>query len=352
MEKTNIWKKINRYRGAIMGFAALWIYFFHEWNPVFDNFGPLHRIEVFVKTIGFGGVDIFFFLSGMGLIYAIEKYDVLTFYKRRLVRVALPYLVTAVAMLLIEGWGIELFLKNLLGWNFFTVSIYSLLWFVPAILLLYLLFPAYYSFFRRIPGKFLFTVAVLAVWLCLSVGLNGVMRYDLYGFTNRIPVFVIGILAGWLSRERETVFSPLHWLVCVAAFGAGLFFAYLTNYRGMFLLVPVSNCCVPNLLMAPSACFLLATALSFLDESLGLIGRGIVTVFRFMGKFSLEFYCVQEWVAGMVKPLVEMRFGDLMTNGIVFVCVLAATLVLDGLCQWMKKLGKKGSDLLAARLSL
>ena len=241
MEKKNIWDLINRYRGAIMGFAALWICFFHEWEPVFDNFSLLFRLEVFVKTIGFGGVDIFFFLSGMGLVYAMEKHDVLTFYKRRLARVALPYFVTAVAMMLTGGWSISLFLKNLLGWNFFTVSIYSLLWFVPAILILYLLFPAYYALLKKAPGKCLFTLAAVLVWLALSVALKDTLRYDLYGFTNRIPVFVIGALAGWNSREKQLQLKRVHWAVCIAVFAVGLCLAYATNYKGMYLLVPVSN---------------------------------------------------------------------------------------------------------------
>ena len=64
---------IVSYRTELMGLAALWIYIFHEWVPLAPNVPVLGFIEGFIKQIGFFGVDIFFLLSGMGLIFAIEK---------------------------------------------------------------------------------------------------------------------------------------------------------------------------------------------------------------------------------------------------------------------------------------
>ena len=64
---------ISKYRGAIMGFAALWILFFHEWVTLFVNNQVGVNIEGYLKRIGFCGVDIFLLLSGIGLTFAIRK---------------------------------------------------------------------------------------------------------------------------------------------------------------------------------------------------------------------------------------------------------------------------------------
>lgn len=97
---------ISKYRGAIMGFAALWILFFHEWVTLFVNNQVGVNIEGYLKRIGFCGVDIFLLLSGIGLTFAIRKGNVLTFYYRRIKRILLPFLVMAIIRCALEKWPI------------------------------------------------------------------------------------------------------------------------------------------------------------------------------------------------------------------------------------------------------
>lgn len=150
---------ISKYRGAIMGFAALWILFFHEWVTLFVNNQVGVNIEGYLKRIGFCGVDIFLLLSGIGLTFAIRKGNVLTFYYRRIKRILLPFLVMAIIRCALEKWPIIEFWKNISGINFYTKSIYSFLWFVPAILTLYLFFPWYYKLFTKTKKPVLFSSA-------------------------------------------------------------------------------------------------------------------------------------------------------------------------------------------------
>lgn len=99
MSKRNF-NDINKYRTAIMGFAALWIYFYHEqgyeWCHVYFSPQIVSRLLYFIKRLGFCGVDIFLLLSGIGLVYAIEKSSIGTFYRRRLERVFVPFVILGV----------------------------------------------------------------------------------------------------------------------------------------------------------------------------------------------------------------------------------------------------------------
>lgn len=194
---------ISKYRGAIMGFAALWILFFHEWVTLFVNNQVGVNIEGYLKRIGFCGVDIFLLLSGIGLTFAIRKGNVLTFYYRRIKRILLPFLVMAIIRCALEKWPIIEFWKNISGINFYTKSIYSFLWFVPAILTLYLFFPWYYKLFTKTKKPVLFFLCSLEVWLVFSLFVRETMRGDLYGFTNRIPVFLAGVLLGWPDTAEK-----------------------------------------------------------------------------------------------------------------------------------------------------
>lgn len=75
-----------------MGFAILWVMYFHI---------PLKfatEVGWFIHRIGFYGVDIFLFLSGLGVYYSLTKRpNVLGFYKARLVRILPAYIIVACA---------------------------------------------------------------------------------------------------------------------------------------------------------------------------------------------------------------------------------------------------------------
>ena len=56
---------VSKYRTELMGIATLWVMLFHYGNiniPIIDN----------LRIIGYGGVDIFLFLSGIGLSFSIK----------------------------------------------------------------------------------------------------------------------------------------------------------------------------------------------------------------------------------------------------------------------------------------
>lgn len=322
-----------------MGVAALWIYVFHIWIPIIDSGNVLSNAEQFIKRIGFYGVDIFFFLSGMGLINAIEKRTVCDFYKRRISRVFLPFVIMALVKLAagklaLESWPWANFIKDITGYHFLTENIYTFLWFVPAIMILYLLFPLYYKIFSKVSDKVQFTLLVLVLWWYISVLVENVMRADLYGFTNRLPIFLSGVLVGWSIREGESVFTKLTWILLLSICGLGFFFAYMTNYRGMYLMVPSSNCCVPGLLLALSGCCLLAKIFLFMDS---YKGKAILKFFDFFGKISLELYCVQEMMGDAIIATLNSCYEPHIINGITFAGVLLSALLLVGVCRIIRK---------------
>ena len=65
---------LSQYRGIVMGFAALTIVYFHEWQFLFAGHDRLLRLEeVFHRSIIFGP-DLFFLMSGVGLTFAVSNW--------------------------------------------------------------------------------------------------------------------------------------------------------------------------------------------------------------------------------------------------------------------------------------
>lgn len=328
---------LTHYRGALMGFAALWIYALHEWQTISGEHLRALWVETFVKRIGFCGVDIFLFLSGIGITYSIAKSkNVFCFYLKKLKRIILPFFVVALLYYRPYGWSPAQFWQNVLCISFYRTSMYSYLWFVPAILTFYLFSPLYYHFFIRSSGKIRFTLCALIVWLACTLLAADRMRYDLFGLTNRIPVFIIGILAGWLARNGHPVFDRLTWKLLTLMFFLGLYLSYLSIYQDMYILVPESNCCVPNILMSVSLSFLLPGFLFTLNEKkyFRLFGKGLTGLLSFFGMFTLEFYCIQELMGDLILPRISGRYSNLTVNVILFTVVVTAALAMHYLFKY------------------
>ena len=330
---------LNRYRKEIMGLAALFIFFFHHWNLVTPELLPNHPgvAELFykIKAYGFFGVDVFFLLSGVGLVYSIDKHSVWQFYLRRLKRVYLPFLVSYIVLCAVRGDSAFRYLQIVSGYTFWFEDIYSVLWFVPAVMALYLLFPLYNLIMKKTGSCVIVTAVALALWYLGSVFLP--IRGDLYGFTNRIPVFLIGVMFGRLEKDGR--FPKTRWLYIASPFllAGGIVTAELiwNRYPQKFI-VRSPSCFLPTLLFALSIPFIFAFLLRLLHakKKLASVTDALTAPLRYYGKVSLEFYLIQMFtVNGIMYPasggIIAVQFGSkLMGNLLILAAITGLSWLL------------------------
>ena len=305
-----VFSLISAQRSALMGFAALWIVVFHVWRPVFDGVPGLEQAEDYARTFGYYGVDMFFFLSGMGLVFSIDKHSLGGFYYRRLQKLALPYVAVGLARLGLERFRLRRLLALWTGYTVLTETMYRYLWFVQGIALLYLLFPLYYAPLRRSKRPALFTGAVLAVWLAATLLSVGHMRADLFGFTNRAAIFLLGVLLG--EAGKRGLWPLRRWMIPAAgaALMLGAACGVVSEFRMPKGLAKELVGLGGNLFTSLGACVLLSALL----ERFGRALRGLRAVLTFFGGFSLEFYCVQDLYARNIlidwlTPLPPLAFN-------------------------------------------
>ena len=291
---------MSRYRGELMGTAMLFIILFHIPLGRADAFFGLHRL-------GNVGVDMFFFLSGMGLWFAWGKSNgLLTFFRRRFARLMPAWLVMASLFYIPDFLGPRKYspsFLNLLGditinldfWRYDELTF----WYIPAIMAFYLIAPFYMELIRRYPVYR--WLPVLAVMWCVIVQWvvpvhQAVGHLEI--FWSRVPIFLIGINIGEQVQQKQKLEGSSLWLILllfVAAFASSL---YLEQVRhGKFPLFAERMLYIPM-----TVCGIL-----LLDYLLRHCPVWLLRALAFVGTISLETYLIH--VHFVMKPIAQYHLG-------------------------------------------
>lgn len=326
---------LSKHRNAIYGFAALWIVLFHyaDMGRKVAGFSPKLDTLWYTMQMGNIGVDIFLFLSGMGLYYSFLKDSrILRFYYKRIIRVVLPFILLCIP-----------YMTYLLASGRITVSgyFYDITtigywtgksegtdpWYVPAVLALYLIYPLIYKIlFCRERGSFVRCLILLAVSVGVTLALWQFSRGYLYSHFDkllpRVTVFILGCWCGKPIKEKKS-YTP--WLLLLAM--TVVFFAYPLYTRA--ILSPSGGPKTPwfryyGSLTGVMMVFLLAVFFEIFSSI------RLDRFFAFFGAFSLEIYLVhieaRNWYMHSayygVRPLRDYSLLALGALVIAYLCSL------------------------------
>ncbi len=272
---------ISLFRGELMGLAMIFVILFHVALPQSDAFYGLRRV-------GNIGVDMFLFLSGVGLWFAWTKRpEWRHFFVRRYVRIYPVWLVVSLAYYVprfsgssAEAW-LDLAGDVFLNWDFWRRDELTF-WYVPATMALYTVAPAYMNLIRRHP-VYRWAPVVMIIW-CVAVQWVCPI-HDAVGhieiFWSRVPIFFIGINLGQSVLEKRRLDGAGIWLVLLT-FALGLSTSlYLEQERhAQFPLF------IERMLYIP----LTVTAILLLNCVLRRLPRPILSLLSWIGGISLECY--------------------------------------------------------------
>jgi peptidoglycan/LPS O-acetylase OafA/YrhL len=281
-ERMNL-SSISTYRTELMGLAMIFIVLFHvplsRWDPFFG-----------LRRMGNIGVDMFLFLSGVGLWFSWVKHpDWKRFMTRRYLRVYPAWLIMACLYYIprfrggdLMAW-IDLIGDITINWDFWLNDELTF-WYVPAIMMLYLFAPAY----MRLIGKHEICrwLPVLMMMWCVAVQWVGPIHNTVGHieiFWSRVPIFFIGINMGERVRRKQSIDGAgMRMAALVFALGLGTC-VYLEQVKhGRFPLF------IERMLYIP----LTLTAILIINKLLGHLSESAKKALRFVGLISLEFYLI------------------------------------------------------------
>ena len=276
-------------RPAIMGVAILWIMMFHSGIEAPNNNVLRALWYCFVSFGGGVGVNLFFILSGFGLFYSVDKYsnsrkvDWWMWIKKRLVRLLPSYLIVSFAYYLMKG---DLSLYNILQLNFWIDGERDF-WFVPAILVCYLLFPGIYIA-SKTWGYGKTTIVLLLIFVFGNIVLQIFSHYynKIEIFTWRIPCFVLGVYLGYLLKVQPQYNKLLVDGVLLAALAICF---VLTGMSRVFFLIG-TVCLLP--------------VITFLLDALKKLSPPLHGMIGYIGTRSLQLYLLHVSVVPLVLSMV------------------------------------------------
>ena len=330
---------INKYRKELMGFAILWITLFHCLADPVETLGiPVLRG---ILNRGWLGVEIFLYLSGIGLFYSMHhNSSVRQFYQRRCTRVVIPWLILSlpywiIKTLIFDKMRVRALLLNWCGASFWLFGVKSV-WYIAFLLVLYALYPLIFRLQKKNCGIIICMIAaafVLNIVLLLCV--PAYYEKTELAFA-RIPVFLLGSLTGGLMQSQR---KSRRINVCYTCWIAAMLVLYIAGS-----LAAVRGA-------APSAANMMTrlggqgVALPVIAGFCLLFGKQKLPRFRqaaaFLGGFTLELYLLHVFLGHIAE---RIGFDDSRSLPVQFLVQLTV-IAVSVLSAWgFSRLSSKIAD--------
>ena len=272
----------SRYRRELYGISILSIVIFHYFETLLasgETGVPFYIAKVYIYLLGSIGVDLFLFLSGIGVCNSLQNNPGLkSFYVKRFKRVVLPYILLGLVFWFVKDCVLlkqcNRFLKDYFLLTFWTAGIRTL-WYVALIVVLYTIAPILY-YLKRIfyTRKNMILLGCIFVLLCLSLLMPEFFRRCEIALL-RIPIFILG----FIYSERVMQGEKINW----------------NDFRFLFLFIPINIICF--LLHSPfrrlaDGLFSVLIAI-ILSQYIHLMSNSkLVNFVSFFGTISYELYLI------------------------------------------------------------
>lgn len=287
----------SKYRGELMGIAILGVCIAHALGWAHINNSIFAKMLSPFTKIAF--TEGFLFLSGLGLYYSFQKNDnIVLFYKKRINRVLVPYVIMALPFLLFRTLSgnisfpiFILRLSTLYFWFFGNDG----MWYISMSLALYFIFPLAYKYlFRihdiRILHLRLLLIVVGCILVCYLIHIYTPQYYALVeiGF-SKTPMFFIGMWTGYQSYHNKRL--PLNYFVVG---GALVVATYILKMEDPFWIFYYEIAL--RLIAMPIACAILML----------LRNKTLNGLLSWFGRYSLEIYVLQMLLIGAVDTFLKV----------------------------------------------
>lgn len=326
--------KFLPYRNVWMGIAILWVMIYHS-DLVFAD-----SVLDFIKRSGYGGVDIFFFASGIGCYFSyLKDHNAMTFIKRRFVKIMPTYYAFLIPWMtykvLVDDMPYQSVIGNILCVEGFRDMTYSFNWYMTALWAFYLLIP----FFATIVEKKINSGYSVVIMTILAV-IASSFSWDYYEWViifTRIPVLMLGLYFAKQIKNKELKFDKFFTaLLLILNFGGVVMLVFCNKYfpeklwdKGLYW--------YPFILIVPGLCMIISYVFSKIETIKYL--KPIVMVIEKLGSITFEVYLVHIVLFRLIhKWISEDKFQE---SNLLWIVAMGVSICGAVLLRYLVDFGKK-----------
>lgn len=297
------WGHVSLYRNELFGLSIISIMIFHFLEDIktYTSGGILYNIaDVYYMLFASIGVEVFLFLSGMGLFFSMKKNsDTKQFYIKRFKRLCFPYILIGGCYWIIRDFIILKLsvLDFLLDFSMLSFLLQGRknIWFVAFIILMYLIYPIIFKCLnqKNKKKKIAYFLLMLFIW-GLFMAATVVFFRNVYSNIEiavwRIPIFIFGAYMGEkiYNKDKFSIFD-----YSLFAFGIIVRIAYFILVKmGLFS----AGLRLISAVYAPAIIFITVFLLQYFPEK---IKKALV----YTGSVSLELYISHVTLRGLLVNL-------------------------------------------------
>ena len=280
-------KSIREYRSELMAIAILGVLVNHlVIVGDYDQSLPIVKCVLLIKQLVY--TQGFLLLSGFGLYFALQNNcEFRRFYKRRLARLWIPYVVMSSPFLIFQCIShhdsIWLLIGRLTTVSFWFEGNFCGMWYVAISMVLYFLFPLFYLLLFKddkcvIVKTIILIILLEGAFVCLKFYFRD--YYDMLSIgICKIPAFFIGGGLGYIAYN-DVQLEKRDSLLLISFTVLWLFFSVMMKDSEslgiIYNLVSIPVCCI---------------AFHFLSKS-HTISRYFFIPLKTIGKYTLEIYVI------------------------------------------------------------
>ena len=310
--------------------AIIWVVLFHS-TMIIPN-----SIINSIKQLGYGGVDIFIFASGLGCFYSLNKNSNINEFLKRRFKKLMPTLLCFLAVYIVYkifngGIGISAIIGNILCVQTFTFKGNDFNWYISCIWLFYILAPYIYQYTNNIKTK---KRAIMYVLFLLLFTIPFFRCNNLIIMITRLPLFFLGMYVGKLSTDKEYKLSKLSVVVSIVLMIIGIiglkfcythYAKYLWSY-GLYW--------YPFILITPGLCILISLICSYIDSKKQ--GKYVIKLFDCIGQNTFEVYLVHILIFEIIKNMVKN--GKLINSNLLWIKCYGVVIICSILLKYFTRL--------------
>lgn len=335
-------RSVLKYRSEIMAIATLWIVGGHCLSFCSDQWTFLNYFRP-VLAYGYGGVEIFLFLSGIGIALSLSKSPTfMNFIFRRVSRILPAYWIILTFFYLLINGSFRDFFGDFLTLSYWYPLIIGLrggnvtFWYVSAAFAFYLLSVPLFPILKKYPR----TITSLILLIGISLFYLGIIWcQDTLGrihlFLARIPIYFSGLYVG--SKITDIRFKTF--TICLVSLLAYLILGIGSMVLGGRVITSYGLNFVLLYFITPGWIIALASLFRWIEQR--KIGTYLNSSLRYIGKHSLELYLTHIMLIDLM-----LRYNTKISFLFFFVASVATAVALKKLASYFLILIKLFSNAL------